>query len=131
MANELPAAEQVNPGRRGDIVRNTMSGAPRSKPTLAGIFGGFLNSSSRAETEDPRLVNYKIRLGGKKLAGVSDPAGEVEWSDGPKCRNEDTSEIGKPNLRRGPTPEEHLEVCSAIVTIYRHFGSRTNRKLAL
>jgi len=30
----------------------------------------------------------------------------------------------------GPTREELLEVCAAIVTIHRDFGNRTNRKLA-
>ena len=30
----------------------------------------------------------------------------------------------------GPSQEELLEVCSAIVTIHRDFGNRTNRKLA-
>lgn len=38
--------------------------------------------------------------------------------------------LADPICEIGPTKEELLEVCSAIITIHRDFGNRTNRKLA-
>ncbi len=38
--------------------------------------------------------------------------------------------LAEPICSIGPSKEELLEVCSAIVTIHRDFGNRTNRKLA-
>ena len=38
--------------------------------------------------------------------------------------------LADPICSIGPDPQELLEVCSAIVTIHRDFGNRTNRKLA-
>lgn len=38
--------------------------------------------------------------------------------------------LADPICSIGPSNEELLEVCSAIVTIHRDFGNRTNRKLA-
>ena len=38
--------------------------------------------------------------------------------------------LADPICAVGPNPEELLEICSAIVTIHRDFGNRSNRKLA-
>jgi len=38
--------------------------------------------------------------------------------------------LASPICSIGPSPEELLEICSAIVTIHRDFGNRSNRKVA-
>lgn len=66
--------------------------------------------------EDGQITGYTILAGG----GMGQSAG-VKASH-PRLANAICS--------IGPSKEELLEVCSAVVTIHRDFGNRTNRKLA-
>ena len=66
--------------------------------------------------EANRLIGYTILAGG----GMGQSAG-VKASH---------PRLADPICSIGPAKEELLEVCSAIVTIHRDFGNRTNRKLA-
>ncbi|HSU32221.1 MAG TPA: NADPH-dependent assimilatory sulfite reductase hemoprotein subunit [Bryobacteraceae bacterium] len=66
--------------------------------------------------EANQLVGYTILAGG----GMGQSAG-VKTSH---------PRLADPVCSIGPTKEELLEVCSAIVTIHRDYGNRTNRKMA-
>ncbi|MBV9611264.1 MAG: NADPH-dependent assimilatory sulfite reductase hemoprotein subunit [Acidobacteriaceae bacterium] len=66
--------------------------------------------------EDGRLAGFTILAGG----GMGQSAG-VKASH---------PRLADPICSIGPTSEELLEVASAIVTIHRDFGNRSNRKLA-
>ncbi len=66
--------------------------------------------------EANRLAGFTILAGG----GMGQSAG-VKASH---------PRLADPICSIGPTQEELLEVCSAIVTIHRDYGNRTNRKLA-
>ncbi len=65
---------------------------------------------------DGEIAGYTILAGG----GMGQSAG-VKASH---------PRLADPICDIGPSKEELLEVCSAIVTIHRDFGNRTNRKLA-
>lgn len=66
--------------------------------------------------ENNQLVGFTILAGG----GMGQSAG-VKTSH---------PRLADPICLIGPSKEELLEVCSAIVTIHRDYGNRTNRKLA-
>lgn len=66
--------------------------------------------------ENGRLTSFTILAGG----GMGQSAG-VKASH---------PRLADPVCSIGPTKEELLEVCAAIVAIHRDFGNRTNRKLA-
>lgn len=65
---------------------------------------------------DGQIAGYTILAGG----GMGQSAG-VKTSH---------PRLADPICAIGPSKEELLEVCTAIVTIHRDFGNRTNRKLA-
>ena len=66
--------------------------------------------------EDGELTSFTILAGG----GMGQSAG-VKTSH---------PRLADPICSIGPSSEELLEICSAIVSIHRDFGNRTNRKLA-
>ncbi len=66
--------------------------------------------------KDGKLASFTILAGG----GMGQSAG-VKASH---------PRLADPICSVGPTREELLEVCAAIVSIHRDFGNRTNRKLA-
>jgi len=68
------------------------------------------------EYKDGQLTGFTILAGG----GMGQSAG-VKASH---------PRLADPICSIGPSPEELLEVVSAIVTVHRDFGNRTNRKLA-
>lgn len=68
------------------------------------------------EYQDGQLTGFTILAGG----GMGQSAG-VKASH---------PRLADPVCSIGPSPEELLEVVSAIVTIHRDFGNRSNRKLA-
>jgi sulfite reductase (ferredoxin) len=68
------------------------------------------------EYEDGQLAGFTILAGG----GMGQSAG-VKASH---------PRLADPICSIGPSPEELLEVVSAIVTVHRDFGNRSNRKLA-
>jgi sulfite reductase (ferredoxin) len=66
--------------------------------------------------EDGALAGFTILAGG----GMGQSAGVKDSHP----------RLADPICSIGPTPEELLEVASAIVTIHRDFGNRSNRRLA-